>query len=338
MKLLPTLSDERAKTDIEQVGLLYDDTPVYAYHYKNDPTPRIGLIAQDVEKRRPDAVVTLPSGLKAVRYDKATEHSRVLGILNASHQGEAPRMPHVRPASSTISIWWPRTMPILDQYDPTDPSFDPQALQKLLAANAQARANQAEQAGLVDANPSRPVPDPASFGILNGAPLGIDLSGSASPALAATVPLPPPDPRPAMPAAAPSPAVPLPRPDPRGAMASAPVPATALAPASAVPVQPTASPDDQPPVPDTSLLGRINTALSGMGDYINTHPTTLMALGGGLAGAPSWGTGISRGLTAAASALNVDFQRQMQANGIRQTYQTLVAKGVPAERGAAVNL
>ena len=32
---------------------------------------RIGLMAQDVEKRHPDAVLTTPSGMKVVDYDKA---------------------------------------------------------------------------------------------------------------------------------------------------------------------------------------------------------------------------------------------------------------------------
>jgi hypothetical protein len=74
------LSDERAKEDIKPVGMLYDETPVYSYRYKGDDTPRIGLIAQDVEKRRPDAVREF-GGIKAVDYGKATERARMIGML-----------------------------------------------------------------------------------------------------------------------------------------------------------------------------------------------------------------------------------------------------------------
>lgn len=74
------LSDENAKDDIHRVGELHDGTPVFSYHYKADPLKKkqIGLIAQDVEKRRPDAVTKLPSGLRVVNYAKATELSRAL--------------------------------------------------------------------------------------------------------------------------------------------------------------------------------------------------------------------------------------------------------------------
>ena len=67
-------SDERLKEAIEPVGSLYDGTNVYRYNYKGDPTPRIGLIAQEVEKTRPDAVIEI-GGYKAVRYDKATQYA-----------------------------------------------------------------------------------------------------------------------------------------------------------------------------------------------------------------------------------------------------------------------
>lgn len=65
-------SDERLKEDIEPVGELYDGTNVYRYRYKGDDTPRIGVMAQEVEKTRPDAVVEV-GGFKAVDYGKATD-------------------------------------------------------------------------------------------------------------------------------------------------------------------------------------------------------------------------------------------------------------------------
>lgn len=90
-----------------------------------------------------------------------------------------------------------------------------------------------------------------------------------------------------------------------------------------------------PPVPETSLMGRIGKGLIQAGDNIGNHTSTLLALAGGLAGAPSWGTGISRGLTGAAAALPVD-QKFVNQN---QTVQALVRRGMPEDlaRAAAGN-
>jgi hypothetical protein len=66
------LSDRRAKTDIEKVGKLDNGLKVYAYRYKDGGPRHIGVMAQEVEKRKPDAVKTV-SGFKMVDYAKATE-------------------------------------------------------------------------------------------------------------------------------------------------------------------------------------------------------------------------------------------------------------------------
>lgn len=79
----PTPSDADLKEDIEEIGALKDGTPVYSYRYFDEPegTTRIGLMAQDIEKRRPDAVVEMwPGGAKAVDYKKATELARALAM------------------------------------------------------------------------------------------------------------------------------------------------------------------------------------------------------------------------------------------------------------------
>jgi len=77
-------SDERLKEDIEHVGELRDGTPVFSYSMIGDPAGRkqIGLLAQDIKKRRPDAVLTLPDamGTMMVDYGKATELSRSMAI------------------------------------------------------------------------------------------------------------------------------------------------------------------------------------------------------------------------------------------------------------------
>jgi hypothetical protein len=72
--LFGKLSDRRAKQDIEKVGELDDGQKVYAYSYKgDDPANReLGLLAQEVEKVRPEAVAEGPDGLKRVDYGAAT--------------------------------------------------------------------------------------------------------------------------------------------------------------------------------------------------------------------------------------------------------------------------
>lgn len=64
-------SDERVKEDIEHIGELEDGSKIYRFRYKGDPKVHIGLIAQEVEKRQPSAVVEI-GGIKAVNIKKAT--------------------------------------------------------------------------------------------------------------------------------------------------------------------------------------------------------------------------------------------------------------------------
>lgn len=70
-----TKSDMRLKEDIEPVGTLFDGTPVYGFRYRGAPAYHIGLMAQDVEKTTPHAVIEI-NGYKAVDYHAATEASR----------------------------------------------------------------------------------------------------------------------------------------------------------------------------------------------------------------------------------------------------------------------
>lgn len=78
MGLFGNLSDERAKENIEPIGKTFDGQNIYKFNYKGDPNAQVGLIAQDVEKRNPNAVHE-QGGLKYVDYDKAT--------ANAAHRG-----------------------------------------------------------------------------------------------------------------------------------------------------------------------------------------------------------------------------------------------------------
>lgn len=64
------LSDRRTKTDISRVGTLDNGLPVYVYRYKHGGPMQIGVMAQDVEKVNPSAVVEI-GGIKHVHYSEA---------------------------------------------------------------------------------------------------------------------------------------------------------------------------------------------------------------------------------------------------------------------------
>ena len=65
-------SDERLKEDMEPIGKTFDGQPIYRYKMKGDSREQIGLSAQKVEKKHPDAV-GLAGGYRFVDYGKATE-------------------------------------------------------------------------------------------------------------------------------------------------------------------------------------------------------------------------------------------------------------------------
>ena len=70
MGQLFALSDERAKKDIEPLGKV-DGHNVYSYRYKGEGkhSPKsYGVLAQEAEKMRPDAVMTGADGFKRVNY------------------------------------------------------------------------------------------------------------------------------------------------------------------------------------------------------------------------------------------------------------------------------
>jgi hypothetical protein len=68
--LLP-FSDARLKHDIEPIGKTYDGQNIYRYHM-GDGVTRMGLMAQEVAERNPDAVGRGPGGFLTLDYDKAT--------------------------------------------------------------------------------------------------------------------------------------------------------------------------------------------------------------------------------------------------------------------------
>lgn len=63
-------SDRRLKTDIRLIGKSFDGQNIYAYRFLGEPQTQIGLMAQEVEIRHPDAVMEI-DGIKHVNYAEA---------------------------------------------------------------------------------------------------------------------------------------------------------------------------------------------------------------------------------------------------------------------------
>ena len=61
-------SDRRLKTDIERIGEREDGLGVYVYRYLWSPVRFIGVMAQEVLKVKPEAVIYMPNGFMAVNY------------------------------------------------------------------------------------------------------------------------------------------------------------------------------------------------------------------------------------------------------------------------------
>jgi hypothetical protein len=60
-------SDKRLKTDIRKVGKTEEGTNIYLYRFKGDPKTQMGVMAQELEKTKPEAVYDV-NGIKMVDY------------------------------------------------------------------------------------------------------------------------------------------------------------------------------------------------------------------------------------------------------------------------------
>lgn len=69
---ITAFSDRRLKTDIKKEGKLGDTLNVYSYRYKAGGPRQMGVMAQEVEKKIPEAVHEV-AGYKAVDYGKIGE-------------------------------------------------------------------------------------------------------------------------------------------------------------------------------------------------------------------------------------------------------------------------
>lgn len=87
-------SDRRLKHDVHEIGKTNDGLPIYSFKYNGDNKTQIGLMAQDVEKKHPDAVGVM-GGYKTVDYGKATEDS------------ERPERAYGGSASMGGGVWHP---------------------------------------------------------------------------------------------------------------------------------------------------------------------------------------------------------------------------------------
>lgn len=63
------ISDRRLKKNIKRVGELKNGIPTYEFSYIWEDALRHGVMADEVARIIPEAVMTMPSGYQAVRYD-----------------------------------------------------------------------------------------------------------------------------------------------------------------------------------------------------------------------------------------------------------------------------
>lgn len=68
-----SLSDERAKTNKKKIGKTDDGIGIYSFRYKGSPRTEIGLMAQEVAKKKPKAVAVGGDGLMRVNYREALQ-------------------------------------------------------------------------------------------------------------------------------------------------------------------------------------------------------------------------------------------------------------------------
>lgn len=90
--MLP-MSDERVKEDMEPVGKTFDGQTIYKYRLKGDGVTQIGLSAQEVEKRTPEAVGKDNHGIRHVDYDAATEGAAKRGHFMAGGVSQGGLVP-----------------------------------------------------------------------------------------------------------------------------------------------------------------------------------------------------------------------------------------------------
>jgi hypothetical protein len=81
------LSDRRMKHDIRRIGKTDDGMPIYKFKYKGDDREQthIGFMADEVERKHPDAVMTGSDGMKRVDYGQADKFYQG-GVVRQGYQ------------------------------------------------------------------------------------------------------------------------------------------------------------------------------------------------------------------------------------------------------------
>lgn len=69
--LMALFSDRRLKTDAVRLGTLDNGLPFYVFKYRNGMMLHVGVMADEVERVHPEAVFTMPDGMKMVDYARA---------------------------------------------------------------------------------------------------------------------------------------------------------------------------------------------------------------------------------------------------------------------------
>ena len=98
-------SDERLKEDMQPIGKGFDGANIYRFRYRGDPTTRIGMSAQEVERKHPEAVRE-QGGFKAVDYAQATDDAaRRGGFALAANDDFPEESRRARQAGGGMSEW-----------------------------------------------------------------------------------------------------------------------------------------------------------------------------------------------------------------------------------------
>ena len=118
-------SDERLKEGMEPIGTGFDGANIYRFRYKGDPTTRIGMSAQEVERKHPEAVGER-AGFKTVDYGRATDDAARTGFALAANDNFDDEQPRQARQAGGMSGW--------GQYPP---GVNPMSLGELLQAQEQ---------------------------------------------------------------------------------------------------------------------------------------------------------------------------------------------------------
>ena len=110
-------SDRRLKDNIEPIGKLFDGQNVYRYNFKGDDKKQIGLMAQEVEKKYPDAVglaprkgyqqgggPNIPESYQSIVEEVARERGVPPHILGAVLRHESGFNPEARGQAGEIGL------------------------------------------------------------------------------------------------------------------------------------------------------------------------------------------------------------------------------------------